>query len=312
MPSIHIAEPHESITAAVAAALRARGIEPITKLHTIDSTNFLHDEANLLNDEELADAKAALIEDGIFGAREWTDADLRAAIKYGWAIAHALQTADSTPVVWSVAEGRVATTAHELRFIVDELRRRTVPLTHFSICWSVALEPAIDLDETADSFLAALAGYAPIIHGSGFGLFIPNAFGKLRVLPAIAAQLGAEATLDFTGLGWLEAARLLANTDAELFRRLLPCAQDHFAFDKPRGALATGEDDIRTLPDVPDDELARVFLDDPRGRQLLHVTARSIFADTELYAPLATFIAANTDALNSAVAAEVNRHLAAE
>lgn len=312
MPTIRIAEPHESIAAAVAAALRARGVESITTLNEIDSTDFLHDEANLLNDEELADAKAALIEDGIFGPREWTDTDLRAATKYGWAIAHALQSAHATPVVWSVAGGAVATTAHELRFIVDELRQRTAPLTHLSLCWPIALEPAIDFGEMADSFLTALAGYAPILRGCGFGLFIPNALGKISVLPALATQLGAEVMFDFSHLGWLEAARLLASTDAALFRRLLPCAQEHFAFDKPPGALATTEDDIRTLPDVPDAELARTFLDDPRGRQLLHVTARSIFADPELRAPLDAFIASADTTLSPAIAAEVERHLAGE
>lgn len=310
MPAVHVAEPHDSIATAVAAAFRARGIEPLAKLTVIDSASFLHDEACLLDHLELADAEAALVEDGIFGPREWIDPDLRAATKYGWAMAHALQNEGAGPVVWSVAGGAVATTAHELRFVVDELRQRGAALTHLDVCWPVALEPAIDLGEIAEAFLAALASYAPVIRGSGFGLFIPNAAGKLSVLPAVNEQLGTDALLDFTGLGWLEAARVLAQADAPLFRRVLTCAQQHFAFDKPRGALFTSEDDIHTLPDVPAADLAHVFLDDPRGRQLLHVTARSIFAAAELREPLAAFLAAAAEGIGAAISAEVERHLA--
>ena len=46
--------------------------------------------------------------------------------------------------------------------------------------------------------------------------------------------------------------------------------------------MATGEDDIRSLPGVEDARLEATFLDDFRGRQLLHVTARSLAQDEKL------------------------------
>jgi hypothetical protein len=78
--------------------------------------------------------------------------------------------------------------------------------------------------------------------------------------------------LNIDGLGWIEAIRVLARNEPDLLRKLLVVAQDRFPFDKPNLELATTEDDIRHLPDVPDSALERVFVEDFRGRQLLRIT----------------------------------------
>lgn len=305
MPAVHVAEPHALLASLVADAMRARGVEAVTSLREIDSKDFLHDEAALLDDTELVDAQAALVEDGLLTP----GADLRAATKYAWAIAHAAQHATESPAVWSVGGGMVATTPDELRYIVAEWRRRGFSFTALSPCWPVTIEPAIDFGENASAFLGALDDFAAVLDGSGVSLFISNASGKFSVLPAIAARLGSHALLDFSALGWLEAARLIARLDAALFRSVLACAQQHFAFDKQRGALSTTEDDVRALPDVPDSELERVFLDDARGRQLLHVTASSVAS--ELSEPLDAFLRREAPQLAAPIAAELDHHFAA-
>ncbi len=308
-PEIHVAEPHSVIEASVVSALHGHGVDPLTDVAEIDSTNHIHDEASLLDETELEDAKAALIEDGLFSP----DADLRAATKYSWAIAHAAQSppgVSAKAIVWSVADGLTATTKSELRFIVAELQRRAIPVTHVAPCWPVSIEPCVDLGENGDAFLAALAGYAAIVTESGVGLFVPNAAGKFSMLPIIATKLGSHALLRFENLGWLAAARVLARSEPPLFREVLACAQEHFAFDKPAGSLATTEDDVRALPDVPDADLERFFLDDPRGRQLLHITAQSIFSDATLREPLNAFLATAISEIDAAVAASVEQHVA--
>ncbi len=300
---VRVAEPHDSLATAVATALRARNHRPILKMQEINSKDYLHDEAGLLNEDELADARAALIEDGLFRP----EADLRATIKYAWAIAHAELDAYEEHILWSVADGGV-TTEGELKFIVAEMQRRTEPADYLSLSWPVSIEPAVDFGEHADSFLRALGTFGEIIRDSALKLFIPHATGKFSVLPAVIAQWGSSVLLDLGHLGWMEAMRLLARTDAALFRRALVSAQEHFAFDKPKGALSTTEDDIHALPDVEDSDLERIFLDDARGRQLLHVTARSVAAD--LGEPLMAFLQREAAQLDTMIAAEIDRHFA--
>jgi hypothetical protein len=311
-PSIHVNESHPRLIEWVRAAFRDRAFEVVEWSEGIDATLYLHDEAPLLDVTELAEAEAALREDGIFSEREWTEVELRAAVKYGWALAHAAQeTRDERihPVLWFLGGGEVPTTAAELRFLVHELSQRSIPVDHLAVCWPVTLEPACEAGERAEAFLRVVGEYTSAIRGSRFGLTIPHATGKVVEFRSIAEQLGTNAVFEFNELGWLEAARVLASRDAALFRRVLACAQEHFALDKPRGAIATTEDDIRMLPEVDDADLARVFLDDFRGRQLLYVTAPSIFDDEVLGEALGKFLNSAEVEIVTAIRTEIDRHV---
>lgn len=312
LPTIRLAEPHELLTAQVRAAWLARHLPVVDSWREIDSAAYLHDEAALLSADELADAKAALSEDGIFPEREWSEIELRAATKYGWALAHAEQETRNLQtdlVVWNLERGETATTPAELRFLLAELRRRQVPITHLAPCWPVTLEPACAVEERTEAFQRVLSEFTPIIRESGFGLAIPHVAGKVAEFRMAVESLGAGALLDFAMLGWLEAARIMALQSPELFRRVLECAQEHFAFDKPPLAFSTTEDDIRTLPVVEDHDLVRVFIEDFRGRQLLHIPVRSIFADAALREPLGQFLTSARTEINTAIGVEIDRHV---
>ena len=105
----------------------------------------------------------------------------------------------------------------------------------------------------------------------------------------------------------MEALRVVARRDASLFRELLSTAQEHFVFDKGRAVHSTSEEDIRGLPLVADTELETTFLDDPRGRQLLHVTAASVAEDHR--APLTDLLASEAKLLEALVNAQVGSQL---
>jgi len=280
-----VAEPHLLLTHAVNKACLAVGFEPSPALPEIDSSAYLHDEAAALDQTELAEAAAALREDGIFVETDWPESRLRAAIKYGWALAHLTAEVagrSKGPLCWSVAKGQSPTTSAELSFILEEIRRRKIPVTEIALCWPVSIEPGAELDEREESFLAALESYAPHFGELDPLLYLPHAANKISTLARASQWLGPWAWLDFSGLGWLEFCRVIARQDGELFRQILHVAQEHFMYDKPTEHLSTTEDDVRFLPDVPDTELERIFLEDFRGRQLLHVSANSVWADETL------------------------------
>jgi hypothetical protein len=134
---------------------------------------------------------------------------------------------------------------------------------------------------------------------------------KFSALPLIHDQCGEAFHLNFDGLGWIEATRVLARREPNLLRKLLVVAQDRFAFDKPDLELATTEDDIRTLPDVPDSDLERVFVEDFRGRQLLRITAPSLLNDATCGQPLREAIERHRALHAELVDAAARRHFAA-
>ena len=66
---------------------------------------------------------------------------------------------------------------------------------------------------------------------------------------------------------------------------------------------------MRCLPEVADPILEATFLDDPRGRQLLHITRGSILSDGALRDRLAAALAAHGDLYTSLATACLGRHL---
>lgn len=301
LPRLLVSEPHDLLEACAMEACRAAGVEPSVGACWIESSDYLHDEAAILDQSELADAEAALIEDGIFADRQQLEnvlgdqhgvntdreASLRAAIKYGWALAHLKITMGSASasarLVWSVSAGGSATSPGELRFLLGELQHPGISHVDLDLCWPVALEPARDLEEErVPTFLQAAQSYAPILYQGGAGIVLRHAADKTSLLGAFAQQFGGKAVLDFNSVGLMESARIIARMEPALFRRWLNSAQEHFTFDKGRQELSTTEDDIHALPEVADDELERLFVDDFRGRQLLHITGRSCLGDASL------------------------------
>jgi hypothetical protein len=109
----------------------------------------------------------------------------------------------------------------------------------------------------------------------------------------------------------MAALRVLARVEPAFFREILHSAQEHFVFDKVGAAISTNEEDVRFLPDVSDAELERTFLEDPRGRQLLHVTARSILREPSLADPLRAALDTHSALHRELFGASVARHLAA-
>ena len=97
-----------------------------------------------------------LIEDQIFSREEWLhdyvaagwqeDEVLRAAVKYGWALAHLQSVVGDSlhAIVWSVADGSETTTPAELRFLFAELERRKLTVRWIALCTPARFEPALD------------------------------------------------------------------------------------------------------------------------------------------------------------------------
>lgn len=306
LPRIYLSEPTPRLQQLAAGTWQDSGIEVLGPLTIVDSSRHLHDEAALLDAAELTEAKAALIEDEVFSAPSESQTKLRAAIKYGWSLLHLSQVVADQPVLWSVARGSVPTTPAELSFLAQELTTRGLRVAAIMPCWPVALEAEAELGERAEGFSTVLREYA----ATAGDLFIRHAGSKTAALGEIARILGGRAVLDWSRSATMAAARVLARRDGGLFRELLIEAQQHFPLDKDGFELSTTEDDVHTLPDVADDELERIFLDDLRGRQLLHATAGSTFTSPQLVERLEAAVAAEENAIREILASQVRESLA--
>ena len=192
--------------------------------------------------------------------------------------------------------------------IAQELHRRGVAFTSLALRWPGYFEAAVDFDGDVPEFERAVAAHAAVARLAGnYRLSFSHAEEKFAVLPAIGRECGELLHVKTSGLAWLAGLRAVARTGPALFREILRAAQERFAFDKVGAAISTNEEDVRFLPEVSDAEFERTFLEDPRGRQLLHVAAKSQANDPALRAALEKHAALHRELFAESLA----KHLAA-
>lgn len=304
----------------------------------VNPSDLIIGEAPLLNEAEQADAQEALIADQIFTSPDWPahylDRDfpshegqairfeapalITIGIKFGWALEQAARIAAAArresprfERLEIVIDSPATVTPEEHLFIGLELHRRGVGAFDLILPWGGRWEPAVDWIGDAETFASGLATHhAVAVQNGEWGLGFDHAEEKFTVLPILSAQCGDRLHLNIDGVAWTEAMRVLTRCEPTLLRELLPIAQDRFAFDKPDAELATTEDDIRSLPDVPDSELERVFVEDFRGRQLLRFTAASLLSHEQYGPAIRAAIERNRQEHAELVRAQVARHFA--
>ena len=295
----------------------------------LDPSEYFVRRADAFSTDELAAAQAALLEDGVFTSSDWMAAYLdgefggyrfttnslaRAGVKFGWAIAYAAELSAELSGDFEIdfAATFQPTTPSEHLFIALELRRRGILASALALRWPGRFEAAVDFADEAAEFAQAVAAHAAVVRLAGnYRLSFSHAEEKFAVLPAMRRECGERLLVKTSGLAWMAALRVIARVEPALFREILRTAQEHFVFDKVSAPISTNEEDVRFLPEASDAELERTFLEDVRGRQLLHVTARSILGEPPLADPLRATLATHSALHHELLSASVARHLAA-
>lgn len=204
---------------------------------------------------------------------------LRAAGKYGRAIAHtarmARHLAGLTPdfdLEMSVDETETVTSAAEHFFIASELRRLGVRWVSLAPRYVGRFEKGVDYIGDLAAFEASLAQHAAIARSLGpYKLSIHSGSDKFSIYPAFARQTGGLVHLKTAGTSYLEALRVAAAVDPDLFRRILALGSERYAAERATYHVSA---DLSRVPDpaaVADSDLPR-YLDQFDARQVLHVT----------------------------------------
>lgn len=313
----------------VAACARA-GWEPVSvPWPIVDPSQYIVARIGQFPPDELAAAEAALLEDGVFAdanwSREYLDREFvvdgcgilrftsetlaRTAVKFGWAVAYAAELAAPFhgDVEFAFDRTDAPATAIEHLFIALELKRRGIPVPALALRFPGEWEPAVEFAGDLAECERAIGEHAAIARfAGGHHLSIGHGEEKFAVLPALARECGNALHFKTSGVSWLVAMRTLARVEPDLLRAVLREAQEHFVFAKIGHLVSTTEDDVRFLPDVPDAELERTFLDDFRGRQLLQLTAGSIALE-----PVREALIKHGTLFHELVAAQLDRLLSA-
>jgi hypothetical protein len=232
-----------------------------------------------------------------------TAATFGAAIAHVAALARRVDGAD-VDIEVSVDETSRPTTPFEHRFLAVELQRLGVPFTslapRFAGRWQKALDVAGDLDEIRRSVEAHAAVAA---EQGGHKLSVHSGSDKFSVYP-ILAEATESLHVKTSGTSYLEALRVVADAEPELFRAILEVARDRFEVDRASYELSPHAG----IPAAVED--AAGLIDEPGPRQALHVTYGAVLAHPDVGPAFLAALDNHADAYAEALEVHLGRHLA--
>ncbi len=273
---------------------------------TIDPSDYVVNAADTMPREALRDTEEVYTREGVFpegGAMHMyyqknyevhddltlTFAEgelLRAAVKYGRAIAHCEEMAKAiaeicgdTPheIEVSVDETETPTSTIEHLFFGLELKRRGVKVVSLAPRFIGEFEKGIDYKGDLDKFEHSLEQHVDIAKFCGpYKLSVHSGSDKFSIYPAIGRQCGDLLHVKTAGTSYLEALRVLLHRDKALFKEVLCYAAGRFEEDRASYHISATREGVEKLERLDDSQLEEACFDDTTGRQLLHVTFGSV------------------------------------
>ena len=210
---------------------------------------------------------------------------LRAAVKYGRAIAH-------TVALYRYLVGRCARERFAFEVAVDETETPTSAIEHFYVA-SELKRLGVQWESLAPRFVGSFCKGIEYIgdltqfrtefgehvliaeHFGGYKLSLHSGSDKFKLYPIIAELAGDLTHIKTAGTSYLEALRVVANAAPDLFRDILAFAKRRYLADKTSYHVSADPTTIARPDALPDRDLPGI-LDEPGARQVCHVTFGSV------------------------------------
>ena len=260
---------------------------------------------------------------------------MRAAVKYGRAIEHALRisdhvarTFDALPhgyeIELSVDETEQPTTLAEHYIIADQCLRAGMRLVSLAPRFVGDFEKGVDYKGDVVALEQSLRDHAAIAETLGpYKLSLHSGSDKLSMYPALARATKGRFHVKTAGTSYLEALRVVARHDPALFRRVVEFARGRYEKDKATyhvSATLQSAPPAGAVADVA--ELERLYLENwsdvphglgftKPGRQILHCTFGSVLTDHDLGPAVRQVIESHQDTYTEVLADHFSRHLEA-
>lgn len=213
---------------------------------------------------------------------------MRATVKYGRAIQHAAsmfeclsELRDAFDFEISVDETDSPTTPLEHFFIASELTRKGVKFTSLAPRFIGRFEKGVDYigDPSMNSGQALnaldmeMSKHAAVTaHFGTYKLSLHSGSDKFSVYPLVAKHWGERLHVKTAGTSYLEALRVLAKHEPDLFMKIYALGRERYEADKKTYHVSAELNQLPVTNDLPS------LLEDFHAREVLHVTFGSALA----------------------------------
>lgn len=263
------------------------------------------------------------------------EACLRAAVKYGLALVRASRLADHLRAIHQAAD-----LDYEIELSVDETPQPTTLVEHYIIaerCLQAGMplvslaprfpgdfEKGVDYKGSMQSLEQSLDDHAAIAKQLGpYKLSLHSGSDKISMYSLLSKATAGQFHVKTAGTSYLEAVRVAARHNEDLFRRIVEFSRERFETDKATYHLSATLDDVAPAAEFKDvAQLEQQYLecwsDVPEGkgftlpgRQILHCTFGSVLTDRTLGAELRQVLVEHQDTYTAVLDDHFARHLRA-
>jgi hypothetical protein len=243
---------------------------------------------------------------------------LRAAVKYGKAIAHTVRlyrhlvksmNGRLFEFEMSVDETETPTTLVEHVYIASELKRLGVVWVSLAPRYVGAFEKGVDYIGDLEPFRRSFARHVAVAKAYGpYKLSIHSGSDKFSIYPIASRLAGELIHLKTAGTSYLEALRTIGRCNPGLFRDILRFAIGRYPVDRATYHVSA---ETARIPDVAglDDRDLPKLMEDFHAREVLHVTYGSVLNHAPLRAPFFGALRQHEEEYTQVVEAHFDRHL---
>ncbi len=263
--------------------------------------------------------------EGVNLVSETPDDLMRAACKYGRAIAHTAGMArhiaeamGNRPfeIEVSVDETASPTRVFEHFFVATELRRLDIPnLVSLAPRFIGEFEKGIDYKGDLDTFAESARRHVVVAkHCGPYKLSIHSGSDKFSVYPIVAEHAGDLVHVKTAGTSYLEALRVIGKVAPDLFREIYTFAYDRYEQDRATYHVSAELANV-PKPSELSAEAMPGLLDEDDTRQVFHVTFGSVLTtkaeggDWLFRDGLLTALDANEEEHYAALVSHIGRHM---
>jgi hypothetical protein len=171
----------------------------------------------------------------------------------------------------SIDETLTPTTPESHYFVASELISGGVEIASLAPRFCGDFQKGIDYIGDVNRFTAEFDMHARIAERLGYKISVHSGSDKFSVFPVIGEKTRGRYHLKTAGTNWLEAVRVIAETDPVLYRRIHKFAVENLDAARKYYHISTDLTKIPAIDAISDKDLPR-YIDMDDSRQILHIT----------------------------------------
>ncbi|MCL1820675.1 MAG: tagaturonate epimerase family protein [Oscillospiraceae bacterium] len=236
------------------------------------------------------------------------------AIKYTIDIYNLLLRGREIDFELSIDETTFATTPEAHIYVARELEKAGVELTSLAPRFCGEFQKGIDYRGDLNGFEKDFAAHAQIARDMGYKLSIHSGSDKFSVFPVIFRETKGNVHLKTAGTNWLEALRVVSQTNPRLFREITRFALENLIEAKKYYHITENTANIPDVETIGNEDLP-LLLDSDDARQVLHITyglilsAKDANGKTVFKDSIYSVLFQHEDDYHAALEKRIRRHL---